>query len=218
MNIPSWRKAFALLMALMLPVSLIAADSQGAMIQATNTALVNGSEIAKTSALFPGDKVTIPANSTATIMLKGSSVLVPNSTTLTFGGDSIALDPQAAISVDTTVGMSARIKDIKISPAGNQPTKYQVARYNGKVFVAAKQGPVLIASASGSHLLAAGSSTSMPDPEPQKPGATPTATAGGGAGGGIPTWVAVLIGVAAAGAAAGAAIATTGTPASNSHP
>lgn len=215
MRTGKWRKGFALLVAFMLPCSIMAAESHNALLYATNSVMVNGLQISKTSAIFPGDKLAVPVDSTATIMLKGTSILLPKLTTLTFAGDSVLLDHQAAVSVDTTAGMAIQISDIKISPEKTS-AKYQVGRYNGQIVVAAKQGSLLIAGASGSHVLAEGKTTSMPDPEPQKPGSVP-ATTGAGVGE-VPTWVAVVIGVAAAGAAAGAAIATTGTPSSNVHP
>ena len=209
-----WRKTIALILAMAFPASLMAADSQGAMIYASNSVIVNGNQIAKTSAIFPGDKVTVPVNSSAKIMLKGSSVVVPKSTTLTFTGDSVMLDPQAAVAVDTTSGLAARVKDIKISPAKEGKSSYQVARFNGQIYVAAKQGSVLVASATGDRVINEGSTASVPDPSPQAPAPGTTGVSGGG----MPTWVAILIGGAVAGVAAGVAIATTGTPSSPSTP
>lgn len=214
MTTGKWNKVLALFLAVMLPCSFIAAESRGAMVFATNSVIVNGSQILKTSAIFPGDKLTVPADSAATITLDGTSILMPKETSLTFTGDSILLEPQAVVAVNTTVGMAAQIKDIRISPAKNGSARYQVARYNGQVFIAAKQGPVLIASAAGSRVLAEGSTTSVPDPEPQKTG-KPRATTGTN---GFPAWGVVLIAGAVAGIAAGVAIASTGSPASPIHP
>jgi hypothetical protein len=215
MTTGTWRKGVALMLALAFPASLIAADSQGAMIYATNSVIVNGSQMSKTSSIFPGDKLTVPGDSTAKIMLKGSSILVPKSTTITFAGDSVSLEHQAAVAVDTTMGLAARVNEIKISPAKDGKAHYQVARFNGQVFIAAKQGSVLIASASGDRVLNEGGTATVPDPTPQAP--VPPTTGGGGAGE-IPTWVAVLIGAAAAGIAAGVAVATTGSPSSPATP
>jgi hypothetical protein len=215
MTTGKWNRVLALFLAVMLPCSFIAAESRGAMVFATNSVIVNGSHISKTTAIFPGDKLTVPADSVATITLSGTSILMPKETSLTFTGDSILLEPQAVVAVNTTVGMAAQIKDIRISPAQNGSARYQVARYNGQVFIAAKQGPVLIASASGSRVLAEGSTTSVPDPEPPKSGSPPPAATGAS---GFPTWGIVLIAAAVAGVAAGVGIASTGSPASPSHP
>jgi hypothetical protein len=210
-------KLLALFLALMLPCSLIAADSRGAILNATNSVIVNGSPTLKTATLFPGDKLTVPADSSATITLTGTSILVPKQSSLTYTGPSVQLERQAAVAVTTTSGMAAQISDLKISPAKDGSAQFQVARYNGKVFIAAKQGTVLIASAEGSKVLEEGKTTTVADPEPQNPGAVP-ATTGVGSGGEMPTWVAVLIGTAAVGAAAAAAIVSTGVPVSPTHP
>jgi hypothetical protein len=161
-------KVVAVLMAIALPASVMSAETRNAMLFASNTAVLNGTIFQRTSAVFPGDKLSVPAKSAVTINLNGSSILVPAFSNITYNGDSVALEPQAAVAVTTTKGMAAQIKDIKISPAKDGSAKYQVARYNGQVFVAAKQGTVLIASAAGSHVLAEGSTTTLPDPEQEK--------------------------------------------------
>jgi hypothetical protein len=241
-------KVVAMLMAIALPASVMSAETRNAMLFASNTAVLNGTIFQRTSAVFPGDKLSVPAKSAVTINLNGSSILVPAFSNITYNGDSVALEPQAAVAVTTTKGMAAQIKDIKISPAKDGSAKYQVARYDGQVVVAAKQGAVLIASAAGSRVLAEGNTTTLADPEQQKQkkcddpdqkkqkeceAAQATtdreaaqATTGRGATpattgvgvGALPTWVAVLIGTAAAGIAAGAAIATTGVPATPISP
>jgi hypothetical protein len=208
-------KVVAVLMAIALPASVMSAETRNAMLFASNTAVLNGTIFQRTSAVFPGDKLSVPAQSAVTINLNGSSILVPAFSNITYNGDSVALEPQAAVAVTTTKGMAAQIKDIKISPAQDGSAKYQVARYDGQVVVAAKQGAVLIASAAGSRVLAEGSTTTLADPEPQN---APVPATRSRRTGGLPTWVAVMIGVAVAGIAAGVAIATTGEPASPIHP
>ena len=210
-------KLVALALVVLLPYSLMAADMQGAMLYATNSVAVNGATVTNTSAIFPGDKVSVADNGAATITLNGTSILVPKLTALTFNGNSVSLEPRAAVSVTTSAGMAAEIKNIKISPAKNGPAQYQVARYNGRVFVAAKQGDVLVVDPTGSHVLPEGKTTSIADPEPQKPGTVPTATTGVGVTA-LPQWVAVLIGLAGVGAAAAVGFATTGAPASPTTP
>jgi len=209
-------KVLSLAMAIVVPCSIMSAETRGAMLYATNSVIVNGSGVSNTTALFPGDKLSVPSGSVATITLHGTSILVPKLSNITFNGNSISLEPQTAVSVTTTAGMAAQIENIKISPAKTTSTQYQVARFNGKVVVAAKLGSVLLDDAAGSHVVPEGKAMVVTDPDPQKPGAIP-ATRGGATLGEIPTWVAVLIGLAAAGAAAAIAIATTGKPATATH-
>ena len=209
-------KVLSVVLAFVVPCSIMSAETRGAMLSATNSVVVNGVTVPTATAIFAGDRLTVPAKSAATLTLNGTSILIPTESTVTFNGDSIALDHQTAVSVTTTTGMSAEIKNIKISPASASSTQYQVGRFNGKVVVAAKSGTVLVADISGSHVVPEGKAITVPDPDPQKPGSIP-ATRGGVRIGEIPTWVAVLIGLAVAGAAAGAAIATTGLPSTPVH-
>ena len=209
------QKYVAIAMAVVFPMSLIAAESHSAVVYAANSVAINGTAVNKSNAVFAGDKLQVMKDSSATITASGTSVLVPAGSMVTYNGDSVSLDQNAAVRVTTQSGMGVRASGISIAPSHNS-AKFEVARYNGRVFIAARQGSVVIADASGSHALAEGGTTSVADPEPQKPGSVP-ATSGGSGIGEIPTWVAVLIGLAAAGAAAGIALATTGTPSSSVH-
>ncbi len=215
MTMSGVQKFVAIAMAVLFPASLFAGESHSAVVYAANSVAINGTAVQKTNAIFAGDKLQVMPSSSATITGAGTSVLVPAGSMVTYNGDSVALSPNAAVRVTTKSGMGVRASDISIAPA-NSTAKFEVARYNGRVFVAAKQGMLTIADANGTHSLAEGSTTSVADPDPQKPGSVPATTGGTGVGE-VPTWVAVLIGVAAAGAAAGVAIATTGTPSSPVH-
>ena len=208
-------KVVAVLMAIALPASVMSAETQSAMLYASKSAFLNGTSIPRTSAVFPGDKLSVPADSAATITVSGSSILVPALSKITYNGDSVTIEPQAAVAVTTTKGMAAQIQNIRISPAKNGSAQYQVGRYNGQIVVAAKQGTVLIAGVNGSSTLAEGNTTTLPDPEPQNP---VPATTGIGSAGSLPTWVAILIGAAAAGITAGVALGTSGTPATPPAP
>lgn len=209
-------KVLAVLMAIVLPASIMSAETRGAMLFASNSAVLNGKPISSNTAIFAGDKIEVPGNSAATITLAGSSVLVPANATVIFNGDSVSLAPQTAIAVTTTVGLAAQIDRLRFAPE-TKTGKFQIARYNGQIVVAAKQGSVMVAGIAGNHVIVPeGATTTIPDPAPQKPGAIPAAS--GVRIGEIPAWVAVLIGVAAAAAAAAAAIAITGAPATPAHP
>jgi hypothetical protein len=203
-----WSKVCAIVLVFALPAAIMSAETQGAMLYATNTVILNGSHVSRTSAVLPGDKVAVPSNSSVTISLKGTSILVPMNSSLVYKGNAVELEPQAAVSVNTKLGMAAEISGLKISPAKNGTASYEVARYNGQVFVAAKEGSVLIASATGTRTINEGTKASVPDPAPQTQAPAATGVSG------IPTWVAELVGLVAVGAATGIGIAATRTPAS----
>lgn len=207
-------KFLAVVMAVILPASIMSAETHGAMLYTSSSAILNGTPVSRNTAVFAGDKIAVPAKSAVTISLTGSSILVPAESTVTFNGNSVSLEPQTAVAVTTTVGLAAQIGNIKIAPV-NKSGKFQVGRFDGKIFVAAKQGSVLIAGLTGNTVVPEGRTNIVADPEPQN---APVPATRNRRIGGLPTWVAVLIGVAVAGVAAGIAIETTGEPASPIHP
>lgn len=213
----SFGKFLAVLMAVVLPASIMSAETRGAMLFASNSAVLNGKPISSNTAIFAGDKIEVPSNSAATITVAGSSILVPSNATVIFKGDAVSLEPQTAVAVSTTVGLAAEIEQLKFTPE-NKTGKFQIGRFNGHIVVAAKQGSIVIAGLTGNHFIVPeGGTTTIPDPAPQKPGAIPAAS-GPGVLGEIPAWVAALIALAAAATAAAIAIATTGKPATPAHP
>lgn len=211
-------KVVACLMSVVLPVAIASADTQGAMMYVSGHATLNGTGILRTSAIFSGDKLQVPNDSSVTIASAGSSVIVAPGSSIVFAGDQVRLDGRSAISVTTSKGMAAVIDKVKIVPASGSG-KYQVARVGGMVVIASKQGVIHVANGAMMRTVAEGASTTIadPDPMPQKPGSIPTPGAGPGAVS-IPTWLAELLALAALGAAAGIAYATTGPPSSPVHP
>src|SRR5689334_11446232 len=110
-------KFFAVGMAVVLPVSIISAETRGAMMYASGTALLNGKIIDRNSAIFPGDKIQVSAKSAVTITMAGSSILVPSQSSVTFNGDSVALAPQTAVAINTSVGLAAQVEHLKFIPS-----------------------------------------------------------------------------------------------------
>lgn len=160
-------KFLAVVMAVIFPASVMSAETHGAMLYTSSSAIVNGTPVSRNTAVFAGDKIAVPAKSAATITLTGSSILVPAESTVTFNGNSVSLDPQTAVAVTTTVGLAAQIGNIKIAPANNSG-KFQVGRFNGKIFVAAKQGSVLITGLTGNTIVPEGGTNIVADPVPQE--------------------------------------------------
>lgn len=211
-------KVMACLMSVVLPVAVACADTQGAMMYVSGHATLNGGGILRTSAIFSGDQLQVPTDSSVTIASAGSSVVVAPGSSIVFAGDQVRLDNRSAVSITTSKGMAAVINRLKIVPASGSG-KYQVARVGGLVVIAAKQGVVNVADGAMMRTVAEGASTTIadPDPAPQKPGSIPTPGAGPGAIS-MPTWLAELLGLAALGVAAYFVYTTTGPPSSPTHP
>ena len=79
-------KILAGTLSVIFPAAMFAADTPGAMVYSHGTALVNGNNVARSSALFLGDLVQTRADSVANISATGSSVIVLNDSLVQFEG------------------------------------------------------------------------------------------------------------------------------------
>jgi hypothetical protein len=189
-------------MILIFPASLFAADQPSAMLYSHGTALLNGSSIARSSAVFSGDLVQTNKDSVANINTTGSTVLVLNDSLVQYEGGGVKLE-HGGVSISTSKLLAARTGDVTVSPAASVWTEFEVRDVDGKVQIAARKGDLTISDDAGTTLLAQGQQTTRDDsqqaqetPEKKKKkreGAAPPA-AGGGA---LDSKLAIGIGVAA---------------------
>jgi hypothetical protein len=202
------RRLLAVAMALLFPLSAISADMHGAMLHVTKTGTVNGTGITRPTAILEGDKLQIPSDSSGSIAMSGTSVVIAPGSTLTYSNKFLELANISGVAVSTTVGTAVKIDKLTIAPA-RATGKYHVARAGGEVLIAAKTGPVNIFDGTSTRTIAEGSTETVPDPAP-----APQRSARGG------SVAAVVAGLAVALAAALIAIETTGekTPISGVRP
>ena len=71
-------KILSCLMIIIFPAAMFAADQASAMLYSHGTALLNGTNVPRSSAIFSGDLVQTNKDSVANINATGSSVLVLN--------------------------------------------------------------------------------------------------------------------------------------------
>jgi len=193
------------------------------MMYVSGNAMLNGAGVRGSAAIFAGDRLQVPNDTSVTVASHGSSVLVAPGSSVVFGGQKITLHPRSAVAITTTAGMAAAVNTLTVAPANNGTAKFQVARVGGSVLISAKEGILSIANGSAVNYVAAGSTMTVADPAPapvpspvpapQKPGSIPTPGAGPAAAA-LPTWLAYVLALGAVAAAAGAAIASSGPPAS----
>jgi hypothetical protein len=194
------RKWLSLVAVFAFPISLIAADSSGAMLYTKGAAWLNGSQVPRSSAIFPGDLVQTQPDGLANINAAGTSVAVMSDSLIKFDSSSLALD-HGSVSVATSKGLGAEAGGVKVLPASNSWTQFQVSDSNGKVQIVARKGNLTLTDASGTTTLAEGTSTTR-DADQNSGGAAPAAGGGildspivigvgGAAIGGLLAWVLV---------------------------
>jgi hypothetical protein len=139
----------------LLAVPASAADSGNALLYAKGSVLVDGKAVTDSSAVAPGNAVQTGENSSASITVAGSTVMVAANSQLTFQPDAITLQ-HGAVSVGTSSRMRVKIGCLEVTPVGAIWTKYEVVDASGVAKVAARKESVLVEN--GSRLQAASNS------------------------------------------------------------
>jgi hypothetical protein len=160
-------KILSCLMVVILPVSLFAADQASAMVYSHGPALLNGNNIPRTSAIFAGDLVQTSKDSVANINATGSTVLVLNDSLIQYEGDSVSLE-HGGVTVSTSKSLSTQVGDVKVSPASNGWTEFEIRDVDGKVWIMARKGDLTVSDDSGTTTLAQGQETTRDDQSEKK--------------------------------------------------
>jgi hypothetical protein len=193
-------KILSRLMVVIFPVALLAADQPGAMLYSHGTALLNGSSIAKSSAIFSGDLIQTNKDSVANINATGSTVLVLNDSLVQYQGTTVKLE-HGGVSISTSKLLATRAGDVIVSPAASVWTEFEVRDMNGTVQIAARTGDLTISDEAGTTTLAQGQQTTRDDqttPETKEKRRRKAGAAAPAAGGGVlDSKVAILVGFAA---------------------
>src|SRR5258708_20811093 len=90
------------------------------MVYANGPASVNGTEIPKSVAIFPGDMLETRQESSANLTTTGSSVMVLADSQVKYEGSSVEVD-RGTVRVSTESGFAAHACEVKARPA-NPPT------------------------------------------------------------------------------------------------
>ncbi len=168
----SWlRCVLSCLLALLVPVQLVAADTASAMLYTNGSTWINGGTVPKSAALFAGDMVQTRADSTARINAVGSSVMVLADSLVKFQGPGVEIE-HGAVTVATSHDWSTKAGELTIKPAaGNAWTEFQVADVDGRVQIVASKGDLTIQDDQGTTTLSQGQQTTRDDtsnPEKKK--------------------------------------------------
>ncbi len=203
----AFRGMVSCVLTILLPFSLFAADSSAAMLYTSGPAWVNGAHVPRpSSAIFSGDLLQTRSDSIANINQTGSTVRVLADSLVQFEGNSVKID-HGGVTVSTSKGMATAAGDVKVTPASNAWTEFNVTDVDGTVRIAARKSDVTISDGKGTVTLAQGQETTRDESSDnskknrkQAGGATPGASGGilnspiaigiaGAAVVGLTTWV-----------------------------
>ncbi len=138
-----WRNSVCMAMVIILPVSLLADDSGGAMLHSTGNVLVNKNLAPASLAIFPDTLIETPKDGVARIELTGSTADINGETVVQYESDELVLD-HGTVSVNTSRALRVRVGCITVTPVNADWTHYDVTDLDGKVTVAALKNDVYI--------------------------------------------------------------------------
>ena len=154
-------------MLVVFPGALFAADQASGMLYSHGTALLNGVNISRSSAIFSGDLVQTNKDSVANINATGSTVLVLNDSLVQYEGGSVNLD-HGGVTVSTSKSLAARAGDVVVSPASSAWTEFEIRDVDGKVRIMARKGDLTISDDTGTTTLGQGQETTREEQSEKK--------------------------------------------------
>ena len=134
-----------------------ATDETYATVQAMGQAWLNGAQIPRVSAIFPGDEIQTKTD-LANIDAFGSKVLILTDSLVTYQQNAMEVE-RGGISVATSKGVAAQLGNLVIRPTGLVWTEFRVVEANGLAHIQASQGELALVDENGTTNLAPGEET-----------------------------------------------------------
>jgi len=166
----------ALMMAVLMPVSMLAADVTRGMLHARGAVTLNGAKAPASSAVFAGDSLRTGADAAASISARGTQIMLAANTSAVLGDNALRLDSGSAV-VTTSTGMTAGVRELSVGPAKDDTARYYIERAEGRVKIAALEGGLAIRNGSETTMLAAGRSMTVEPPAAAPAPAKPASNA-----------------------------------------
>lgn len=147
-------RALSLMMMIVVPASLLSAETHAAMVFATGMASLNGTTLYRSTAVFAGDLLETSKDSSLIINASGSTIRVGPASKIHYQVQSIDID-SGVTQVTTNSGLKVQAEALSVTPTA-PAAKYQVTRSGEKVLVAALNGSVSVLNGGASEVVAAG--------------------------------------------------------------
>jgi len=129
------------------------------MLYTNGAAWVNGAHVPRSSsAIFSGDLLQTRSDTVANINQPGSSITVLADSLVQFEGVSVDIQ-HGGVTVSTSKGIAATAGDVKVAPASNAWTEFNVTDVDGTVRIAARKGDLTISDGKDVVTLAQGQDT-----------------------------------------------------------
>jgi hypothetical protein len=167
-------KILSIAMMLLTPAAMLMAETGNTMLYASGNVTLNGTAVARSASVAPGDKIETAGATATTVNQDGSKVTVNPYSAIRYESESVNV-ARGTAAVATTDGMTAQAAQITVAPKDKTAT-YEIARLNNQVVITSHSGALMITEAGKTTELEAGASSSraaastptpVPAPAPQ---------------------------------------------------
>jgi hypothetical protein len=136
------------------------------MLYINGSAWVNGAHVPRpSSAIFSGDLLQTRRDSVANINEPGSSITVMSDSLVQFEISALKIE-HGGVTISTSKGVATSVGDVKVSPASNSWTEFNVTDVDGTVRIAARKGDLTIFDGSQTTTLQQGQETTRDETNP----------------------------------------------------
>jgi hypothetical protein len=221
-------KLVSCVLLLSFPASVFAADSNAAMLYTDGSAWVNGAPVPRpTTAIFLGDLLQTRSDSVANINSPGSTITVFAGSLVKFEGSSVNIE-HGGVTVSTSKAVATSAGGVKVWPASEAWTEFNVMDVDGTIRIAARKGDLTVSDGTSTITLPQGQETTRDEnsdqssdknsKEKKKSKKRGEGAAPGASGGILNSPLAIGIGAGAVGLVTGWALWHNDQPASPSKP
>ena|SRR6266699_574879 len=137
------RELTSVLLILLTPCAVLAADTDTAVLYGTGSVYLNGSQLANSSPVTSGDVIQTKETGAANLNAAGSSIVIQSNTIVRMQSNGLALD-RGSVSMATGKGMAVLARDFKITPASGDWTEFYVSRASGVIQIMARKNAITI--------------------------------------------------------------------------
>ena len=156
------RKLIAHGLILLLPISLVAKEISGAMLQGNGAVSVNGAPLKDSSAVVVRDVIQTGETGLGYLSAAGTSLTIESNTLVRLQTAGLSLD-RGSISVATSSGTRVFTRDFTIFPVTDKWTEFYVTRSNGSIQIIARKNSVVVSCGANTATLNEGQQISRND-------------------------------------------------------
>jgi hypothetical protein len=160
-------KILSVVMMLLTPAAMLMAETSNTMLYASGTVTLNGTAVARSASVAPGDRIETAGATATTVNQDGSKVTVNPYSAIRYESAGVDI-VRGMAAISTTDGMPAHAAQITVAPKDKSAT-YEIARMDNNVVITSRTGALMITEAGTTTELEAGSSSSRtaePTPAP----------------------------------------------------